>query len=106
MCIWHLFVAVNNSSSLFSNGTVVLVDTETWEQTPVCRLRGTGGAWIGLNSCDGVRQLCWVSPVDCLLVGGTDTGGGEVYSLHVPDSGGGLSECQLHCDDNCVPLLM
>jgi len=72
-----------------SNGVVVLVDTESWEQTPVCRVDG-----------GGIEQLCWVTAVDCMLVQqqrrggvavdrGSGARGGLVYTLHLPDSGGG-----------------
>ena len=68
---------------------MVLIDTESWEQTPVCQLDG-----------GGVEQLCWVSAVDCMMVqqrslslrglqAGRGGRGGLVYTLHVPDSGGG-----------------
>ena len=63
----------------------MLIDTESWEQTPVCQVDG-----------GGVEQLCWVSAVDCMMVQqprGSDLGagacGGLVYTLHLPDSDGG-----------------
>ena len=85
------FLAVGGSS-----GCVVLVDTESWEQTPVCQVDGGGGGGGGGGGHGGVQQLCWVSAVDCVMVqqqqqqGAEGQGqGGLVYTLHLPDSGGG-----------------
>ena len=60
----------------------MLIDTESWEQTPVCRVDGNLG----------IEQLCWVNSVECIIIqqvhpdgtGGVSRGG-VVYSMRIPE---------------------